>query len=375
MKSEDVTPTVVIGGGPAGLATSRELLARGIEHVVLEKGETGESWSSRVYDSLTLHTGKHMSALPAMAIGRRAPLFVGRSEFLDYLRRYQAAFGLPVRSGVVVQRVRREDDAWIVETSGGPIRTSAVVVASGIMSNPVLPQLPGASEYRGRIRHSVTYRRPEECRGRRVLVVGAGNSAGEIASELGRAGVDTTIAIRSGANVVPLQLLGIPIQYLSHGVRKLPRGVQETIVAAMSRVTEWRKGPPLIPRPAHSPLDAIPIIGFRLIDAIRDGKVKVRGGLAALTPGGVLFANGQEESFDEIVLATGFRAAIEFLSSVTTDARGFGSRRDRVISTDHSSLFYVGHNYDSTGGLFNIRRDAPAAADAVKGALRRRTNG
>lgn len=358
---------VVVGAGPAGLATSRELLRRNIDHVVLERGDVADSWS-RLYDSLTLHTGKHMSHLPGMRFPRSAPLFVSRERFLEYLHEYKRRFALPVESGREVRSLVRDGDAWSV--NGGELVADAVVVASGIISNPRVPNIPGRDAFRGEVRHSITYRRPEEVRGKRVLVVGAGNSAGEIASELGRAGIDTTVAVRSGANVVPLQLLGIPIQYLAYMIRSLPRPAREVIVGAMRKITEWRNGPPVLPRSSVGPLDAIPLIGFRLVDAIRDGSVKLRGGVDAFTADGVRFADGSEESFDVVLLATGFRAALGFLGdAVQLDQRGFGMRRDRVVSVDRPNLFFVGHNYDATGGITNIRRDAPLAAERVWSAV------
>ncbi|HYC60466.1 MAG TPA: NAD(P)/FAD-dependent oxidoreductase [Thermoanaerobaculia bacterium] len=359
---------IVIGAGPAGLATSRELLRRNIDHVVLERGEVAESWS-RLYDSLTLHTGKHMSHLPGMRFPRSAPLFVSRDRFLEYLHEYKRRFALPVESGREVTSLVRDGDVW--NMNGGELIADAVVVASGIISNPRVPNIPSRDEFRGEVRHSITYRRPEEMRGKRVLVIGVGNSAGEIASELGRAGIDTTVAVRSGANVVPLQLLGIPIQYLAYMIRSLPRPAREVIVSAMRKMTELRKGPPVLPRSSVGPLDAIPLIGFRLVDAIRDGSVKLRGGVERFTAHGVRFADGSEESFDVVLLATGFRAALGFLGdAVQLDQRGFGMRRDRVVSVDRPNLFFVGHNYDATGGITNIRRDAPLAAEAVKRAKR-----
>lgn len=357
---------VVIGAGPAGLATSRELLKRGIEHVVLERGNVAESWS-RLYDSLTLHTGKHMSHLPGMRFPRGTPLFLSRATFLEYLHEYRRKFALPIESGREVTALERDGDGWRVTANGATIAAKAAVIASGIISNPRIPNIPGREEFRGEVRHSITYRRPDEVRGKRVLVVGAGNSAGEIASELGREGVDTTVAVRSGANVVPLQILGIPIQYLAWMIRTLPKPARAVIVAAMRKVTELRNGPPVLPRASVGPLDAIPLIGFRLVDAIRNGSVKLKGGVASFTPSGVRFADGSEESFDVVLLATGFRAAIGFLGPLArTDERGFGMRRDRVISVDQPNLFFVGHNYDATGGLTNIRRDAPLAAEAVR---------
>ena len=360
---------VVIGAGPAGLATSRELQRRGIEHLVLERGEVAESWS-RLYDSLTLHTGKHMSHLPGMRFPRGTPLFISRDRFLEYLHEYRRRFALPIVSGAEVTSVDRENGHWRVRANDQTWTADAVVIASGIISNPRVPKVPDLDEFRGEVRHSITYRRPDEVRGKRVLVVGAGNSAGEIASELGREGIDTTVAVRSGANVVPLQLLGIPIQYLAWVIRTLPRPAREVIVAAMRKITELRNGPPVLPRPSVGPLDSIPLIGFRLVDAIRNGSVKLRGGGERFTPTGVRFADGTEEPFDVVLLATGFRAAIGFLGPlVQMDERGFGKRRDRVVSTDQPNLYFVGHNYDATGGITNIRRDAPLAAEAVERVL------
>jgi cation diffusion facilitator CzcD-associated flavoprotein CzcO len=363
---------IVIGAGPAGLATSHELLKRGVGHVVLERGEVAESWS-RLYDSLTLHTGRHMSHLPGMRFPRGTPLFLSRDRFLEYLHEYRHRFALPIESGRAVTALERDGNLWRVRAGDETLTATAAVVASGIVSNPRIPNLPGRDEFHGEVRHSITYRRPDEVRGKRVLVVGAGNSAGEIASELGREGIDTTVAVRSGANVVPLQILGVPVQYLAWMIRSLPRPAREVIVAAMRKVTELRNGPPVLPRPAVGPLDAIPLIGFRLVDAIRSGSVTLRGGVERFTAAGVRFDDGTEEPFEVVLLATGFRAAIGFLgSAVQMDEKGFGMRRDRVVSTDQPNLFFVGHNYDATGGLTNIRRDAPLAAERVAAAITRR---
>ena len=166
--------------------------------------------------------------------------------------------------------------------------------------------------------------------------------------------------------MVPLSLLGIPIQYLAYAIRGLPQAARNVIVAAMQKLTVARRGPPVIPRASTGPLDSIPLIGFRLVDAIKDGSVKLRGGVESFTETGARFVDGSEEPFDEVLLATGFRPALSFLQSpVQTDARGFAVRTDRVTSADQPGLFFVGHNYDSTGGLTNIRQDAPLAAKAV----------
>ncbi len=365
-------PVVVVGAGPAGLAASHELQTCGVQHRVLERGDTvGYTWA-HLYDSLTLHTGKHMSNLPGLPFPRSAPLFLPRRDFWEYLQHYARVFELPIETGCAVERITRSDGTWTVCTSRGALDADAVVVATGIVANPKVPRLPGQERFGGRLAHSVGYKRATPYVGRRVLVVGVGNSGAEIASEIARAGGTVTIAVRSGANVVPLTLAGLPIQYVAYWVRKLPRPVQEGAVALVRLITELRRGKPVLPRPAHGPLDAIPVIGFHLVDAIAEGLIDVRAGIAELTPEGARFSDGTVGRFDDIILATGFGAALGPLGSlIQLDSKGFARRRDRVVSLDQPALYFVGHNYDATGGLYNINRDSRLAARLIAGELAR----
>ena len=369
----DQVDVLVVGGGPAGLATSQQLSQQRVPHRVLERGDdVGYTWAN-LYDSLTLHTGKHMSGLPGMPLPRSAPLFVPRQEFLHYLRRYARAFDLPVDTGRDVERMTRTDGTWTLSTTRGVLAARVVVVATGIVANPKTPHFPGQDRFAGRVAHSVSYRRPDGYAGRRVLVVGVGNSGAEIASEIAHAGARVTVAVRSGANVVPLTLAGLPLQYIAYWVRKLPRPMQEGAVALVQRLTELRRGKPVLPRPAHSPLDEIPVIGFHLVDAIAQGLIDVRPGVAELTSDGARFTDDTAGRFDEIILATGFGAALGPLGGlVQVDSKGFARRRDRVVSVDQPGLFVVGHNYDATGGLYNISRDAHLVARLIAVELKTR---
>ncbi len=362
---------LVVGGGPAGLAVSRELQKRGVNHRVLERGDGAGAVWAKLYDSLTLHTGRHMSHLPDRPFAAGTPLFVPRATFVRYLDDYARHFALPLEAGVEVTRLERHDGVWVADTTRGLVSARTVVLATGIVSNPRLPDLPGRDTFGSEVLHASAYQRPGPFTAKRVLVVGVGNSGGEIGSELSRAGAQVTVAVRSGANVVPRDLAGIPIQYLSYGLRKLPLAVQRIAADLVRRLGEARRGPPVLPRPAHSALEAIPLIGFNLVDEIRAGRIAVRPGVAALTPTGARFTDGREEPFDVVILATGYRAAVQPLGDlVRLDARGFGERTDRVVSADQPGLFFVGHNYDSSGGLSNIRQDAPLAAERVAVILR-----
>jgi cation diffusion facilitator CzcD-associated flavoprotein CzcO len=362
---------VVVGAGPAGLATVSELRLRGVKARLLERGNRpGYSWAN-LYDSLTLHTGKHLSTLPGLPFPRGTPIFPTRLHFLDYLEGYADLFGIqPELNTQVTKATPMNGSGWKLETNLGDIDASIVVFATGIMANPVVPEIPCREMFRGRVLHSIEYRQPAPFVGHSVLVVGVGNSGGEIGSELSRSGARVTVAVRSGANVVPLKLLGLPIQYLSFALRKLPRAAQNSVVAAVGKITEARRGPPVLPRPPYGPLDSIPLIGFNLVDEIRARRIRVAPAIERFTTDGVRFNDGSEDSFDDVVLATGFRPALDALQGhVRVDARGFALRSDRVTSADQKRLYFVGHNYDSTGGLRNIWMDAPLVAARISWVL------
>ena len=359
---------IVVGAGPAGLATSRELTRAGVDHCVLERGDqAGYTWAN-LYDSLVLHTGRHLSALPGLAFPSGTPLFPPRRDFVDYLHRYATTFSLPIRLSADVTRIEPDAGGWVVRLStGATLASRTLVVATGIVANPHVPEIPGRSLFPGRVIHSVAYRRPAGIEGRRILVVGAGNSAGEISVELSRAGAAVTLAVRTGATIVPRDLLGIPIQYVSVALHPFPRTLVQQLTTAVGRL----RGRRVLPPASRTLCPKVPLIGLALAHALRAATIRLQGGLAAFTTAGVRFSDGSEQAFDEVILATGFRAALHFLDGkIRVDSCGFGSRRDRVVSLDHPGLCFVGHNYDTRGGLYNISIDAVRAAREITRALR-----
>jgi cation diffusion facilitator CzcD-associated flavoprotein CzcO len=359
-------PAIVVGAGPAGLATSRELKRRGIRHLVLERGDRpGYVWAN-LYGSLKLHTGRHLSHLPGLALPRGVPLFVPRADFAAYLADYARRFDLPVRTGIEVRQIDRQGEGWRLDTSAGRFRAETLVMATGVVSNPRRPGFPGEAEFRGRILHAVDYHEPGDLPKGRVLVVGAGNSGGDIAVALADAGRTVEIAIRSGVNVVPYRLAGIPIQYLSKLLLFLPRPLRLPLVGMAGRLVRLRRGPSPLPLAKISPIDAIPMIGFHLEDAVKASRIVVRPGIACLTAEGAVFTDGEARRYDAIVLATGYAPALAALGTlVRLDDKGFALRNGPVQSADQPGLYFVGHRYDAAGAISNIARDAGRAAAAI----------
>ena len=362
---------VIVGAGAAGLATAACLTRWGIRAVVLEAGpDAGHTWAS-TYDALRLHTVRRFSGLPLYPMPGNFPRYAARDQVVTYLRDYAAHFGIRPQFGNSVTRARLAEGGWQVETATGDAWQARVLVAaSGIYANPTVPAYPGQETYTGTLLHSREYRSATPFKGRRVLVIGAGNSGAEIAVDLMQGGARVTVAIRQGVNAVPLSLLGVPIQYWALLVERAPR-LMSALAPVMLRRSAGRLRRAGIPKSPEPVLQAhgIPIIGLRLLDAARTGKIAIAGAIERFEPHGVRYADGRAADYDAIILATGFRPALAYLEGlVTLDERGFPAR-EGVRSLDHSNLFFVGFRYTVAGTLNNIRRDAPVAAEQVAALL------
>jgi putative flavoprotein involved in K+ transport len=187
---------VVIGAGQAGLAMSRCLTDRGVDHVVLERGRVAERWRSERWHSLRLLTPNWQSRLPGFHYDGADPDgYMTMPEVVAYFERYATSFAAPVRTGIAVRALTGADDEFRVETTGGDWMATTVVVATGYADRPAVPEI-AARVPRG-IGHLVPtdYRTPEQLAEGGVLVVGASASGIQLADELNRAGRDVTIAV------------------------------------------------------------------------------------------------------------------------------------------------------------------------------------
>lgn len=216
--------------------------------------------------------------------------------------------------------------------------------------------------------HSREYRRPDDRLGQSVLVVGIGNSAAEIASELANAGKQVAVSVRSGANVIPRSIAGIPSQYLGWSMSRLPARMQRGIVRGVGRLGEIaRRRPSPLPRKRDfDRCNDVPVIGHSVVDHINGGRVRVLPAVAEFTENSARLADGTEWDGDAVILATGYHAAMEWMGGYEArDECGFADRRDRVRSAGHPDLYFVGHNYEGRGGLYNIRIDARRIARLI----------
>jgi len=364
---------IIVGAGPAGLACAMTMRQAGFAAAVLEKADTvGSAWR-RHYNRLHLHTDRRHSGLPGMAMPESYPAYPSRVQMVDYLEAYAARFNIRPAFNTTVSNIRRDGAQWRAQTPQGPVSGPVMVVATGIADAPYRPAWPGSDNYRGSIVHSSNYRNPLPYAGKRVLVVGFGNSGGEIALDLANAGIDVALAVRGPVQVLPRDLLGFPILSWAILYRRLPARFVDTINAPILRLATGSIEKLGLQRAAKGPRQMIeedgrvPLIDIGTLARIRDGSIRIRGGIDRFTPDGLVFANAREEQFDAVILATGFRPDLRrLIPDLDGVFNAHGMPRVTGQETAAPGLYFCGHIASATGQLREIGIEAQRIAEDAK---------
>lgn len=368
------TEVVIIGAGPSGLAVGACLRERGTPFVMLEQaGEVGSTWR-RHYERLHLHTIKQLSALPFVPWPAEVAMYPSRAQVVAYLERYAQRFQLEPRFGHTVTSARRGGAGWVVQANGGAIEGRALVVATGYNRVPKMPDFPGRDRFRGVVLHSSGYKTGDAYRGKRALVVGIGNSGGEIALDLWECGADTTLSVRSPVHVIPRDLYGLPAQINSvYGLGRLPVAIADRIALALLDRTVGDLSPWGLHRPEIGPArqvveqGRIPLIDIGTVDLVKQGKIRVVPGPREYTETGVVLTDGREIPVDVVVLATGYRPALDdFLEGAVeyVDERGYPRWHGTEVKSA-PGLYFIGFRNPLTGQLHDIAAEAKRVSAAI----------
>ncbi len=300
------------------------------------------------------------------------PRYPSRDQVVEYLESYARAFDVRPEFGVDVSRcARTADDRWEVRTSRGIRHARNLVIASGFSCVPYRPSWAGLADFAGPVLHSSDYKNGRRFHSQRVLVVGFGNSGAEIALDLSECGADCAISIRGPVNVVPREVLHVPITYFALATRHFPPRVADRLNALTIRLAIGNLARLGIRKRSDGPTEEIikarriPVVDIGTIAAIRGGKIGVRPAIDSFSRDAARFADGRSEPFDAIVLATGYdtglRAMFDGDASALDDSGHPRSHADDAAR----GLYFCGFNIVPAGLIHQIGIEALCIGDQI----------
>ena len=353
----------VIGAGAAGLCAAKHLLAKGIEVVIYEMGtRIGGLWVyendnglSGAYQSLHVNSENKVTAYKDFPFPDTAPIYPDHVQMAQYFVEYADKFALRshIRFNAKVTKVAQvAGGRWVVQLADASCQHfDAVVVASGHQGVPSHP--PFAKDFTGEYLHSHAYRVPEPFKGKHVLVVGAGNSACDIASDICTVTASATMAARSPVLLMPRMFLGVPTSRVLGKLEKpwmpwpIRRRMREMIARmAHGRMEQWGF---VTPKTRTHPAGHHLLIGH-----FTWNRISAKPGIEKINGDTVHFVDGTSKRFDTLIAATGYEVHLPFLSEALSPMRGrWLELFHQVVKPEVPGLYFLGFFNVSGGG--NIR--------------------
>ena len=363
----------IVGAGSSGITACQVLQARGVEFDCYEVGsQVGGNWRydndnqmSSAYQSLHINTSRQLMEYAAYPMPEDLPDYPSHWQIAAYFDDFVDHFGFrdrirfrtevvkvePVSEGLV-SGASAEGGRWRVTVrpvGGGEPETHLydhVVVANGHHWDPRWPEpaFPGSEDFPGLQLHAHHYRTPDPLVGKRVLVLGIGNSATDIAVESSRVAASTDLAMRRGAHIVPKYMFGIPTDHLTESpLARGPFRVQQLGMSLLLRLTQGRQSSYGLPKPDHRVLEAHPTVSQELLNRLGHGDITVRPNIDRFEGSKIFFADGSAGEYDVVVYCTGYKVSFPFLDSRVVDAEdNHVDLYRRVVDPEHPGLFFLG---------------------------------
>lgn len=352
---ESGAAVIVVGGGQSGLAAARAAMDAGVRPIVLEAGARPVGSWPLYYDSLRLFSPNPFNAFPGTPFPGDPEDYPTRDAVVDYLGDYADRLDVEIHTNARVTAVKSDGAGFTVHTAGGETWSAAgVVAASGSFSNPYIPRLPGGERFTGEVLHVADYRRPEPYAGRRIVVVGGGNSAVQVGYELAQVAT-TTLATRQ-----PLMWWAQKVDGLDLHHRLVGTGFDLLPTSWLIRL-----------------VDGTPVLDTgRYRNAVESGLLERRPMFTAFDGDEIVWSDGRRESVDVVVFATGYRPSLDYLRPLGALTADGTPAHAGGVSTTHLGLVYVGLEFQrsfSSNTLRGVHRDAEhvmaALAAHVRGAI------
>lgn len=369
------TDTVIIGAGAAGLAVGACLQRLGVPFIILEQAtQVGAVWRKH-YDRLHLHTERRNSQLPFLPISRQLPRYISRDQLVTYLEQYAAHFQLQPHFGQRVMAVQHQFGQWETRTQERCYRSNHVVIATGYTRQPYLPHWAGQEQFPGDILHTSAYQNGKPYQNKEVLVVGFGNSAGEIAIDLCEWGAKTVgMSVHGRVNVIGRDILGISALSLGILMDYLPPQLADALAAPLLKLVigDLQKyGVPKLPYGPNVQIrrdKRVPLIDIGTVKLIKSGDIRMFGGIQRFEGEEVVFVDGRRQRFDAVILGTGYRPKVnQFLIDAGTLLDPHGTPLSSGIETSSPGLYFCGFYISPTGMLREIGIEARKISQAIAG--------
>jgi cation diffusion facilitator CzcD-associated flavoprotein CzcO len=356
----------IVGAGPGGLAAARAFKNLGLSIDVFERHSAiGGIWDrtnpgTPMYESAHFISSRDKSAYHGYKMPETYPEYPNHKQILDYLRGFAAEYNLEenIHLSTSVEHAAWDGSHWQVTTGDGQTRAYLTLTcANGTQWHPSLPELPGADSFAGQIMHSNAYREGSQLAGKRVLIVGAGNSGVDIACDAARFAESAAISVRRGYYLIPKHIFGMPADAFADSGPHLPMRFAQRIFPPLLKIVMGDPTKYGWPAPDHRLFETHPIVNDQVLHHLRHGDLTVRKGIESFSNSDVVFTDGTREPFDLVIMATGYVTKVPYLDD--NKFRWKGNRPNlhlRLFSQDQPGLAAIGFT-EGDGGAYELFDD------------------
>lgn len=354
---------LIIGAGPVGLAHVKAFKQAGLPFDTVEADhDLGGNWLHGVYETAHVISPRKVMEYSDYPMPESTAEFPSGKQMLEYYRQYADEFGLRQhiefnKKVIFVRPV--ENDLWEVTFQDEEKRIyKAVLVCNGHHWHKRMPALEG--QFDGQIMHAKDYKHPDQLRGKKVIVIGAGNSACDLASEAARVGSAAYLSVRSSAWFLPKLIAGYPLTYF--GKTWIPGFVQKKLLKLGLKIMIGDMERYGLPKPDHEIFEKHPTIGSEALHYIKHGRLTPKGRIERLKGRKVYFADGSEIEADLIVAATGYYLSYPFLPAELHRTEGVVAKvYGDFMLEDYKGLYLIGWQ-QARGGVGAM---APSGAELL----------
>jgi hypothetical protein len=371
---------LIVGAGPNGLSAARACRTFGVSYDQVERHtDVGGIWDrdnegSPIYESAHFISSKTMSGFLGFPMPDDYPDYPGRQQILDYLRAFADRFNLKdgIRFGTSVTHAtpRANNTGWHVTFSDASSSDyDAIICCTGTQWLPVMPTYPGT--FSGELRHSSTYWSGDELRGKRVLVIGGGNSGFDIACDAAKFAANASLSLRRGYWVIPKHIFGQPSDVFADSGPHIPNRIAQPLLGKLLRFVAGKQERLGLPKPDHKIMATHPVLNTQIFHFLSHGDLTIRKDVARFDGETVHFVDGTSADFDIVLCATGYRHEVPFLPAGTlpTTANGRPRLASGVFVPGRLDVFVPGMFETNSGGYHLYDRLNALAVQALRDSM------